>query len=198
MKERFEQLLSSVQREKEWRDIKGYEGLYQVSNTGKIKALNYHREGIAKVISQTDNCTGYLKVQLGKDGKKKKYFVHRLVAEAFIPRDVQKDEVNHIDGNTYNNSAENLEWVTHSENLRHGARLGNIIPPSQSKPVAQFSDNGNCIGMYESKADAERKTGIFASNIGVSCRNSKRKAGGFRWMYQADMEATYLMEKDGD
>ena len=103
-----------------WKDIKGYEGLYQISNLGRIKSLprtNKNRKvkkETMKVFTKLPK--GYLKVGLNKEGKTKYCFVHRLVAEHFIPNLENKPCVNHKDCNTSNNCVENLEWVTHKEN----------------------------------------------------------------------------------
>ena len=93
----------------EWRDIKGYEGLYQVSNAGDIKSLRklkYNGSGMffqkEMILSQTNTSTGYKKVELTKEGKRKSHRVHRLVAEAFIPNIENKPYINHIDGNPIN------------------------------------------------------------------------------------------------
>lgn len=106
--------------EEQWKDIKNYEGLYQVSNFGRVKSLprtNKKRKikkEIIKVFTKSPN--GYLKAGLSKEGKTKYYFVHRLVAEAFIPNLENKPCVNHKDCNKKNNNLSNLEWVTHEEN----------------------------------------------------------------------------------
>lgn len=107
-----------------WKDIEGYEGLYQVSNLGNIKSLRKridkgkcHRYFDEKILKPIETNRGYLRVKLCKDRKIKKIRVHRLVAEAFIKR--PELEVNHIDGNKKNNKAENLEWVTQRENKQH-------------------------------------------------------------------------------
>lgn len=102
-----------------WRDIEGYDGLYQVSNCGRVKSLNYGREGR---ILKASLKSGYPFVQFGKCGRQ--IYVHRLVAKAFIPNPDNKPEVNHIDGNKTNNHADNLEWGTRSENNVHAVRLG--------------------------------------------------------------------------
>lgn len=115
----------------EWKDIEGYEGIYQVSNYGNVKSLARQRrnsKGIymqkEKLLSLTNTSTGYKKVELVKNGKKKGYKVHRLVAMAFIDNPENKPEVNHIDGNKINNHVDNLEWVTSSENSIHAYKTG--------------------------------------------------------------------------
>lgn len=120
-----------------WKDIKGYEGLYQVSNFGRIRSLPRTCEyksrtgksisgkipGKAKHLCQSgrgwEEGKGYLQVSLWKDNNEFKNSVHRLVAQAFIPNPENKPQVNHIDGDKTNNRVENLEWTTRSENMRH-------------------------------------------------------------------------------
>ena len=114
-----------------WRDIKGYEGLYQVSNLGRVKSLERYVKGkdglrlVKEIIMSISVCrtNGYFKVILHKDGKQKRYQVHRLVAEAFIPNPDNLPIVNHKDENKINNCVWNLEWCTYSYNLTYGNRL---------------------------------------------------------------------------
>ena len=110
-----------------WKDIEGFEGLYQVSNLGRVKSLSrkcgtcYKKESIRK-LSQTKD--GYLKIRLMGNGKDITTRIHRLVALAFIPNYSNKETVNHIDGNKHNNIVENLEWSTRQEQLKHAYNLG--------------------------------------------------------------------------
>lgn len=94
-----------------WKDIKGYEGLYQISNYGKVKSV---RNNIIR--KTTYGGKGYERINLVVNGKTKYYYIHRLVAEAFIPNNEKKQCVNHKDNNILNNNANNLEWCTHKEN----------------------------------------------------------------------------------
>ena len=111
-----------------WKDIKGYEGLYQVSNLGRVKSIervvrnnNFGGERTVqeKILSPTDNGHGYKIVFLRKDGKRKNHYVHRLVAMAHIDNPLGLQYVNHLDYDTSNNSAKNLEWCTQKDNIRH-------------------------------------------------------------------------------
>ena len=98
-----------------WRDIAGYEGLYQISNKGNIKNLK-------KLLTPTDNGNGYLIIGLSKNGKRKNYYVHRLAASAFINNPDNKPVVNHKDHNIKNNNINNLEWVTQKENVNYSIK----------------------------------------------------------------------------
>ncbi len=97
-----------------WKDIRGYEGLYQISSLGRVKSF-YKNKILKPRVKEND----YLIVSLYKEGKDKKFYIHRLVAEAFIPNPENKEYVNHKDFNKSNNSIGNLEWVTRIENFRH-------------------------------------------------------------------------------
>ena len=99
-----------------WEDIEGYEGIYQVSSLGKVKSLNFNHTKKEKILKPFFNRDGYLSVNLYKEGKRKQYLVHRLVAKVFIPNPENKLEVNHKDEDKTNNKVENLEWVTSKEN----------------------------------------------------------------------------------
>ncbi len=127
-----------IETEKEiWKDVVGYEGLYQVSNLGRVKSLarsvisHYtDRKPIVttnrkeRIMKQFLYKTGYLYTGLAKNRVKKKYKIHRLVAMAFIPNPENKPMVNHIDGNPLNNRVENLEWCTNQENQIHAIKTG--------------------------------------------------------------------------
>lgn len=104
-----------------WKDIKGYGGYYRISNLGRVMSLKRGNEYLRKLTPDKD---GYLKVSLSKGKKEINNFVHRLVASAFIPNDMDLPQVNHIDGNKTNNHATNLEWVTSSENNLHAHKVG--------------------------------------------------------------------------
>ena len=144
-----------------WKDIKGYEGLYQVSNRGRVKSLerivmrkNGRPYSVPELIKarQIDR-KGYDRIGLNKNGKKKRFFVHRLVLQAFNSSSDETLEVNHIDGNKLNNNVENLEWVTSSENSIHafknnlhnhqGERNTNAsITDSEAKEIKKLKGKG--------------------------------------------------------
>lgn len=118
-----------------WRPILGYETLYHASNYGRIKSFQHN-----KVRILSPNITGtYLAVHLTKDGEEKVKYIHRLVAETFIPNTGNKSQVNHIDGNKFNNHVSNLEWVTRKENQRHAVKM-NLHKSGEEHVSAKFTN----------------------------------------------------------
>jgi hypothetical protein len=105
-----------------WKDVIGYEGLYQVSNLGNVKSLGNKFSRKERLLKLSFQSKGYLTVVLQKDAKRKMVLVHRIVAEHFIHNVESKPQINHIDGNKTNNAIENLEWVSHRENLNHAIK----------------------------------------------------------------------------
>lgn len=105
-----------------WKPVQGYEGLYEVSNTGEVKSTFYGKN--PRILKKSKTSTGYCKVELYKNKKRKSLRVHRLVAIAFIPNIDNKPNINHIDGNPLNNNVINLEWCTQKENVIHAIEIG--------------------------------------------------------------------------
>ena len=120
-----------------WRDIKDYEGLYQVSNMGRVKSFHNGKELVMKITF--DRC-GYAHVVLVKNGVRKTHRVHILVAKAFIENTENKPEVNHKDGNKWNCRVDNLEWVTKSENQQHAVKTG-LQKSGVDSPKAKFTED---------------------------------------------------------
>lgn len=170
-----------------WKDIKGYEGLYQVSNLGNVKSLERYvnhfsgtRKVQEKILKPVIDNTGYYVVSLWKNNKHSRAHIHRLVAESFIINNDNKPYINHIDGNKLNNNIGNLEWCTPKENNIHAYKIG----LNQScKKVNQYDLNGNYIKTWNSikEANCFYKT----SHICECCKdNSNRNiAKGFLWKY---------------
>lgn len=156
-----------------WKDIKGYEGLYQVSNIGNIKNIKRN-----KLLKLNTHKQGYNVVNLCKCGKVKKYLVHRLVAEAFIPNTENKPQVNHIDGNKKNNNIDNLEFVTNSENTIHAYRTG---LKCNAKRVKQLDLQGRFIKEWESMLQASRELKISYGIINECVSGKRKTARGYIW-----------------
>ena len=158
-----------------WKDVDGYCGFYSVSNCGRVKNSN------GKIMRQQVTRDGYLSVALSKDGKQKRYQVHRLVASAFLDNKNQYPEVNHKDENKKNNNVINLEWCTREYNRYYGTgQVRNNM--KKHKPVEQLK-NGIHIEWYDSAKTAEAKTGICSKHIGGCCRGERVSAGGYNWRF---------------
>lgn len=193
-----------------WKDIVGYEGIYQISNTGKVKRLagSCYTAHTDRIVTATNNGTGYFKVVLSKNNNGKQFLVHRLVAQAFIPNPNNYEFVNHKDENKKNNNVENLEWCTKSYNSiyylnfdpkrkqEYGKRFAGKSPMLKRVPrkyfykVIQKTKDGNTIEVYENLSQASIKTGIEISDITRACRanfESERKrshtSNGYIWEF---------------
>lgn len=176
-----------------WKDIAGYEGLYQVSNFGNVRSIDRyvpHKTFGRKfcgghVMSTHINNAGYVTVNLSKDNKYKSYDIHRLVAIAFL--EVCGDslmEVNHIDENKQNNHVSNLEWVTKSQNNRYGTKVARQADKIK-RPVMQYDVNGNFINEWESATDAEKAlSSKFTGAISHCLRGKNKTAYGYIWKYK--------------
>ena len=155
-----------------WKPIKGYEGLYEVSNFGRIKSLkrlvkSHNKWGECyiiineKILKTSDNKLGYLFVKLFKNNKAKTYYIHRLVAEHFIPNPNNYKEVNHKDECKTNNVVTNLEWCDRKYNVNYGNRTKRVTEKLKnkkewSKPVIQYTLDGQFVKEWESINEADR------------------------------------------
>lgn len=171
-------------KSEEWRDIPGYEGLYQASASGMIRSLhtrtNQKGYNILKQLRSNKKLL-YLSVSLCKDGKCERKSVHRLVAMAFIPNPDNLPHVNHKDENPSNNRVDNLEWCTPEYNNKYGNHpRANINHPSLSRPVNQYK-GGVLIATYPSISEARRVIG--RRNIQAVLKGRKKRCGGFEWKY---------------
>lgn len=184
-----------------WKPITGYEGLYEVSDLGRVRGLNrivkksngYNYNSKGRILRPRNKPNGYLFVSLHKLCKPMNLFIHRIVAEAFIPNPEGKKTVNHKNGIKTDNRVENLEWTTYSENHLHSFRELHRISGSKgrsgalskcSKPVVQFTKNGEFVAEYTGQYEAARKTGINRECISSCCRGVYKSAGGFIWRYK--------------
>lgn len=148
----------------EWRDVPGYEGLYQVSDDGRVRSLQPHNYMKEKKLSSTK---GYMACTLSRKGRKRLVKVHRMVAEAFIPNPEGKMEVNHKNGIKADNRAENLEWVTSQENTAHAIRIGLMkdLREVRNKAVMVLDKTNGEVKEYRSITEAADALGIQRRTI---------------------------------
>lgn len=181
-----------------WKNIKDYEGLYQVSNFGNVRKLRFinnicNKEKIFNITKHKQN-SGYLKVILYKEGQYKNKLVHRLVAEAFINNVNNYNDINHKDGNKENNNVNNLEWCTKSYNMKHAYKNNLWSSPNKgkygsnsnkAKKVAMIDkDTNKIIKTFNSIIDATHFMNKNGSSHIVNCCKGKLKtAYGYKWQY---------------
>ena len=158
-----------------WKDIEDYEGIYQISNLGNVKSLNYRGTKQERLLKLIPNKIGYINVQLCKNGIVKPFYVHRLVAIAFLNKDNNKNEVNHINMVKTDNRVENLEWCTKSENIIHSVNN---------------TTSDNSIGVYFCKKRNNWRACIQ--------RNNKRVSIGSYATQQEAIEARIKYKKDNN
>ena len=174
-----------------WKTIEDYPD-YMISSTGRVKSLKYGKE---KILAERKHSNGYLRVSI----KRKDFYIHRLVAQAFIPNPDNKPQIDHINTDRTDNRVENIRWVTRNENMnnpltlikssecRKGEKSSNWGKrnelSSSSKPTLQFSKEGELIKKWSSSIEVERELGICASNINACCDRKKRSktAKGYIW-----------------
>ena len=167
-----------------WKDIKRYEGLYQISNLGRVRSLSHYVlcknnrtiHFCGKILSLSATRGGYLCVVLCKNGIPKTYRVNRLVAEEFVLNPKHRLIVDHIDGDRTNNYASNLRWVTHLENMNNP-----ITKYKRAKTVLQI-ENNTIINIYPSVNEAKKITGIC--HIRSVCLKKRKTAGGYKWKFK--------------
>lgn len=181
-----------------WKEIKGYEGRYQVSSYGRVKSFI----GKEKIIREQGNNAGYCQVTLCDGHDKKMFLVHRLVAETFIPNPDNLPWVNHKDEIPHHNFVENLEWCTAKYNIGYGTaperrketiRKKEVIKKSvkgnyHTRKVEQYDMKGKFIKCYDSVMDVERHTNICHPSIINCCKGKLKTAGGFVFKYKEDLE----------
>ena len=170
-----------------WKDIKGYEGLYQVSNFGNVKSLERYKKNHSKlqkvnekILKATINKTnGYVYVMLMKNASEKNTRVHKLVAEAFLPNEDNKPQINHIDGNKANNKVDNLEWCTCSENVTHAYKNRLANNDNQKIKIRQYDKQHNFIAEFDSLLKAAKELKISIGNISMCINNKRKTANGY-------------------
>ena len=192
--------------EEVWKDVKGYEGLYQVSNLGNVKSLNYRgHKGHEHILMPKTNNNGRLWVLLYKHGKAKPTLIHRIVGIAFIKNPDNLPQINHKDENPKNNMANNLEWCTleynlmytykrHSEKyhvseIKRGAyakrakKVSRQNKKRQGNAINQLDENGNILKRWTDSREIFVETGMSDWSISECCRGNRKTAYGFKWQY---------------
>ena len=184
-----------------WKDVKGYEGIYEVSNFGNLKSFyakvgcngEYTRSIKGSLLRKRYCPNGYIQYVLCRDGNKKYVYAHRLVAQAFIENNKEElNQINHKDENKHNNHVDNLEWCTQYYNNTYGTKIERQVKSinyeevgrKQSIPVNQYLKDGTFIKKWSSITQVKRELNISRGDISCCCRNIKLKtAGGFKWEY---------------
>lgn len=186
-----------------WKDIEGFEGFYQISNYGEVRSLDRF-DGIrnlkGNILKQNLKQNGYLQVGLRKQGKRKWFSVHRLVAKHFIPNPDKLPQVNHIDSNKQNNTVDNLEWVTAKANYKHAEQNGLMNPPK--------GENHPCYGLYGERSKSAKKVvrynketgetklynakilakydGFDVTSVSKCCNKHQKTHKGYEWYFLED------------
>lgn len=181
-----------------WKDVKGYEGIYQVSNLGRVRSLDRiiikrhpksgipteyrHKGRIMKPISYPN---GYLTICLKNERKKENWLIHRLVGKAFVSGYFEGADINHKNEDVTDNRADNLEWCTRSYNLQYNGRAKRV-GIVQGKAVEQWTLDGKLVETFDTIRQAEAKTGIHRQSISGSClqKYGCKTAGGYRWKFR--------------
>ena len=175
-----------------WRDIEGYEGIYQISNLGRIKSLpklcgcSSRQEKILKSLKHRD---GYLQVVLCKNKKRKNFKVHRLVAQAFILNPNNKPYINHIDCNRQNNCVDNLEWCTQKENMQYASQLGRMDgtkgKTNNDKKIPLIAINlvTGEETYFDSQHEAARQLNLHSQSINGVLKGKCKRAGNYTFKY---------------
>lgn len=178
-----------------WKDIEGYEGLYQISSEGRVRSINRivkHNkgEGIRKlktrILKNYSDKLNYQRIVLSKDGKREKLLVHRIVGKHFIPNPENKPYIDHINCNPSDNRVSNLRWVSQKENINNPLTIKKMEGKNNhsSKQVLQYTKDGNFIKEWGSTMDIEREIGISNVCISNCCLEKQKTAGGFIWKYK--------------
>ena len=177
-------------KNEEWRDVAGYEGLYQVSDQGRVKSLERtfidksgrKRTVKERILKPGMDKGGYLRIDLCASGKSRMFSVHRLVCQAFHDNPENKLDVNHINENKTDNRACNLEWSTRRENINHGTH-NERSGKTRSKPVGQYTLDGELVKVWQSTHKVERQAGFSQGNISKVANGKRKQAYGFIWKY---------------
>lgn len=191
----------------EWRDIKGYEGLYKVSSYGRVLSIRRNKT-LGGIMAQSMCHAGYLQTHLCKNGISKSYLIHRLVASAFLENPHNLPEVNHKDERKKNNCAWNLEFCTRLYNVHYGTGRKRAaanhdykasaikaaahhnyaeVGRKRAKPILQLSKDGEVIKCWESGQEIKRQLGFSSGNISSACHGKIKSVYGYKWKFAEEV-----------
>lgn len=180
-----------------WKSIDGFPNYY-VSNYSRIKSIYHYSTGEKRRIVKQRKSTSESSYYVTEIAYKNK-FIHRLVAETFIPNTNNKLQINHINGNKFDNRIENLEWVTPSENMLHSYRVlgrksamfGKFGKDNHSsKPVYQLTEERKIVKEWGSCREAARSIGVGYTGITRACRGGRKRAHGFKWVFKSELSVS--------
>ena len=176
-----------------WKPVPGFEGLYEASTEGRIRSVDriikmynggeWVRKGAVR--RTTLNHSGYLRLSLCKEGIQYPFTVHRLIAKTWLENPENLPEVNHKNENKIDNRVSNLEWCDRGYNIHYGT-FGDRVSVSNSRPVTQYTLEGDRLMTFYGSREAERRLGITNQSINLCCLGRRQQAGGFRWKYADD------------
>lgn len=162
----------------EWRDIKGYEGLYQVSNLGRVKSLGFDKNHKGRILKPYTHKDGYKRVFLVNKNGKKYFTVHRIVGMAFVEGYAEGLCINHKNEIKTDNRADNLEWCTKAYNNTYNGKTQRCC-----KAIDQLTLDGDFVRTWKSAREVSKVLGIQWKNISAVCRGKRNKCGGFKWRF---------------
>lgn len=166
-----------------WKDIIGYEGVYQISSFGRVKSL-HNKAGIKELIMKPHKkYNGYYQIRLKNKGTEKDFSIHRLVALHFIPNPENKPQVNHLNEDKSDNRVENLEWCTQAYNNIYGTRIERV-KNKVGKPILQYDLEGKFLKEYPSLAEASKQNKFSMGNLSACCLGRYAQANGYIWKYK--------------
>lgn len=172
--------------QEQWKQVKGFEGIYEVSNFGNVRSLHYRNWNIVKNLTPFINRDGYKRVCLCRSGKQLNMFVHRIVATAFIENPDNLPQINHLNEIKTDNRVENLAWCSAKENVNHGTRnerMSKAKLNTNCKAIIQLDAQGREIRRWVSLMEVNRAFGYDVGFLGRCCKGRCEKAYGYKWRY---------------